>query len=546
MKKTIIKIVLILSIILNSVQPTLAEALYKNDLKQKFQSNNAIIYGLVIRNFNAKDQNCNEIIELEKGEESGTFLNAIERLDELKEMGINTIHLLPVTKTGKSLALGNAGSVYAMASFNEIDPMLDDKNNTLSVKEEAKKFIEECHKRGISVMLDLPACVSYDLYSQMPEIFLKDEKGLPVIPLDWSDVRLLKTIDKKGKLNKKVFKLHKDFADMCLELGVDGIRADVANAKPLELWKNLIKYIRKKDPNFAFVAESSNIWTDPVHKLIKANNYDKLLGQGFDAYYGSYFKFDEWSEASKLNEHVIFNIELSHKYNEPKSVIGSFATHDEPSPITTGGLALSKMIIMLNTTLPMLNPYFISGFETGDTYNYSFRGQLAEVTYTESKNYFVHPNKLDIFNYSRKPEGCYPELKKIIKKANAFRKKYNDLITKGSYIPIETQKPEIISFARSYGDKTLFFIGNRDFKKPVSLDIEVKGLNNAGAVEGFACCYNARFSEDLISAELSPGEAQVFVANNFNLDKYAKKVYFQKFLVKKLSSQTLQNHIPEQ
>ena len=55
---------------------------YKNNLRSMFQNNQVVIYAMVPRIFNAKDKNGNRLIE--EGEEKGTFLNMIERLDELK------------------------------------------------------------------------------------------------------------------------------------------------------------------------------------------------------------------------------------------------------------------------------------------------------------------------------------------------------------------------------------------------------------------------------------------------------------------------------
>jgi len=54
---------------------------WKNDLKQVFKENKAVIYAMIPRTFNAKDKDGDALIDLDKGEELGTFLNAIDRLD---------------------------------------------------------------------------------------------------------------------------------------------------------------------------------------------------------------------------------------------------------------------------------------------------------------------------------------------------------------------------------------------------------------------------------------------------------------------------------
>ena len=205
----------------------------KTDLRELFQNNKAVIYSINLRTFNANDKNGNGIIDFYEGETPGSFINAIDRLDELKQLGVNTIHLLPITPVGKIKALGTAGSLYALADFHSVNLQLVDVQSDLSPKEQAKKFVDECHKRGIKVIVDLPSCGAYDLYINSPDLFVLSEDGSPFIPADWMDVRLFKVSDKYQELiNSDIFVLHKIFINYMLSIGVDGIRADVATLKP--------------------------------------------------------------------------------------------------------------------------------------------------------------------------------------------------------------------------------------------------------------------------------------------------------------------------
>ena len=183
-KRLKISLIILVSLLLGCPKTFAVQQVWVNDLRKLFLSNGAIIYELNLRTFNAKDTNNNGIIEFDLGEESGTFLNAIDRLDELKEAGINTLHIMPITPTGKTKALGTAGSVYAASSFNTLNPQLKDKNSTLSLENQARKFFNEAHKRQIRVIVDLPACGAYDLYLQHPKFFVKDSSNQPVVPAD--------------------------------------------------------------------------------------------------------------------------------------------------------------------------------------------------------------------------------------------------------------------------------------------------------------------------------------------------------------------------
>ncbi len=490
-------------------------SVYADDgLRTMFLNNDAIICGINLRNFNSDDKNGNGIID--ENEERGNFINAIERLDEIKSLGINTLHLLPITPTGKLKALGTAGSLYAISDFNDINTQLVDKKSKLNGKEQLKKFIEECHKRGIKVIVDLPSCGSYDLFLKAPELFIKDEKNLSIVPTDWTDVRLLKTQENQV-LNKDLFEIHKKFADMILEAGADGIRADVATIKPYQFWEEFIKYTREKNPEFLFLAEASDSWREPPSKYADFTPYDKLLEAGFDGYYGSFFNLKDWKTASELYEHIKFNKKLLSSFDVGKSVILSFTTHDEVSPIILHGENFSKMICWLEGTLPF-NPYIIDGFQTGDEYIYQLANTKAEVTETDDDNYFVHRGKLDIFNFSRKPEGKYKEIETEYKSAMSFRKNHVDLITLGNFVPLKTKYENIFAFARCYAGETIIVAGNLDYENSYRRTaIKVSGLKMKHKITVIRGKMYSKYHSGCVYLDIPPGGIAILHINGFSI-----------------------------
>ena len=227
----------------------------KQNIRTIFKNKEAFLYSINIRSFAAQDNDNNGIIEVEKGDKTGNFVNAKAKLSELAKQGVNTLHLFPITPTGKLNAFGQLGSVYALNGFNEIAPELDDLENPKTVFEEAKEFIDEAHKQGLYVILDLPCCGAYDLSLKRPELFMMNERKNTLIPqntidINWKDVRLFKFLNKDGSLNNAIVDSTKTFIDMALDLGADGLRADVAAIKPPEFWKEIIAYARKRNKNF--------------------------------------------------------------------------------------------------------------------------------------------------------------------------------------------------------------------------------------------------------------------------------------------------------
>lgn len=516
------KIILTVFTAILASSPVFAAA-WMNDLRDVFVTNKAIILEVNIRTFNAQDKNGNDIIEADKGEVSGNFVNAISRLDELKDSGINTIHLLPITPVGKIKAIGTAGSLYAISSFTELNPQLDDPNNNLTVMQEAKQFVKECHKRNIRVIVDLPSCGSYDMYLAHPNWFLQDKDGNPIVPADWTDVRLFKVQNADGSLNSEVYGLFRDYVDMVMKLNVDGIRADVASSKPAEFWSQLIKYAKAKDPQFLFLAEASDSWHDAVAKGAPFTSYDKLLEAGFDGFYGSFMNYKDWKTAQPLEEHIQLIKSLKNKYSEPKAVIGSFATHDELSPIVTGRDAYATQILWLQSTLPV-NSYFVDGFQTGDNYMYRYANQKAAKTYTDDDYYYVHKGKTDIFNFSRRPGGTNEQLKDEFVMANGFKLAANRFINDGSLCFLKTSNPSIIAYSLTLNRSTIIVILNKNLTFNTAGTVSMKGIGPDMMVVPVRVPSSPKIKKNEIQVDLPPaGIIVLTMDNSIHMDEILKK-----------------------
>jgi len=485
-----------------------------NDTRSQFQTNSLVILGINIRTFNAKDLNKNGIIETKFGEERGNFLNAIDRLDELAMQGVNTVHLLPITPVGKLKALGTAGSLYALNGFDEINPQLASKKSKLSVKEQAKRFIDEAHRRKIRVIVDLPSCASYDFYLKNNLLFLTDGYGSTVVPADWTDLRALDA-GKNGRINLDLLDVYKKFIDMMLEIGADGIVANNAAIKPSDFWAELISYTRAISPQFLFLAQATDKDV-PLGKKIPFTTYDKLLEAGFDGYYGGYSRFSDWAKAEDLYEQVKFNQKLFSKYRLIKSSIGSFATHDAVSPMLTNGAPYAKMLAWLNATLP-LNAYFVDGIQSGDDYMYPWENKRAKVTYTDDNFYFVERGKLDIYNFSRKPGGTNGDVLQNFILANKFKYMMNQIMPDAKFVPLQTNSLNVFAYARSNNKNAVIVVGNMDFSNMQNVKVSVPHLTDKVSVVPVKIDDIPVIQRNRINAILAPGEVQVLLVKDFSI-----------------------------
>lgn len=518
----------------NAVEPKKKKMLYTNDLRTLFRHCDAKILAIIPRIFNAKDMNGNDYIDGD--EEWGTFKNAIERLDEVKNDGYNCLHVLPVNTPGKKQAMGTAGSVYAPLDLLEIDPMLADPSDPRPAWEQFKDFINECHKRDIKVMLDVPSCASTEMFDAHPE-WMAIDNGMAKTPQGWNDIRMFQPWEDESKrtLNPKLLELYKKFVDMCIDLGVDGIRADVSRAKPVEFWDIIIKYSRQRDPEFAWLAESyTNEDASPMVNM-PADRPEDDLRCGFDAFYGQFHLYNEWKTAGEFIDYLKEILDLSYRVDHGKSLIASFASHDDLSPMFHGGADFCKMIMGLESTIPMTNMYSVDGFQTGDYYLRKYANTDNPVTMTDKHKMEVHYGKLDLFNLSRKPGGDDETIRTFVQDAHALRDKYSEVVgPKGTFIELDKEgdiDDQIVTFARHYQDKTLLVVANKNVNKNVACRIKIPTLKQGQKLQNLLPSYGAesmfQATNGVLRANVGASRIHVFEIDTPNIEKYTDKVYQQ-------------------
>lgn len=510
---------------------------YKNNLRTMFRNNQAVMLAIVPRTFTAEDKNGDELIKRSDGEKPGTFLSAINRLDEIKAEGFNTFHILPIHPTGKNKAMGTAGSLYAPLKYIEddgqiaIDPDLVDPNDSRSPQEQMKAFINECHKRDIKVMLDLPSCASVDMFNAHPELMAINKKGEAETPEGWLDIRMFNPWEDKSKrtLNKALLDMHMKYVDSCIDLGIDGIRSDVARAKPTEFWDILINHARQRDPEFAMLGEAYTYECASPQRNMPYDRPEDTLRAGFDAIYGQHHIFHELKDAKEASNYIVEMLNMSDNLPAGKTLIGSFMTHDDESLMNHGGPDFCNLVSIVQSTIPMCNPYVLDGFQSGDWYNYSYAHKESDETVTDNHELEVHPYKLDIFNLSRKPGGNNPEIGKIMTSAFNNRKAHEELITKGDYIELNKRKDkndQVWAYARHLNGKTLLVVANMNKNRPSSAIIDIPTLKGDQKIDNLVDNYGKpskfQVKPNELRVELGPSRAHVFEIDTPDIEKYLK------------------------
>lgn len=206
----------------------------------------------------------------------GTLRAIEDDLDRIQELGTDYVWLLPIHPIGEVNRKGNLGSPYAIKDYRFIDP-------TLGTEEDFQHLVEEIHKRGMGIIMD----VVYNhtspdslLAKEHPEWFYQDRTGSPshrfvewtdVIDLDYNNVHLW---------NYQIETL-KYWATI-----VDGFRCDCASVIPIDFWLLARKEVEEVNPTCIWVAET--MYPDYIFELRDEGFYaasDSEVYAAFDATY---------------------------------------------------------------------------------------------------------------------------------------------------------------------------------------------------------------------------------------------------------------------
>ncbi|MFA6233193.1 MAG: alpha-amylase family glycosyl hydrolase [Bacteroidota bacterium] len=118
----------------------------------------AVVYNMFTRLTTAWDHDGDGSIGLDDIagglRETGTFLKSIAILPYLKMLGVNTIHLLPITAIGSDGNKGSLGSPYAIKNPYKLDERLCEPFHELGVEAEYAAFVEAAHHLGMRVVME--------------------------------------------------------------------------------------------------------------------------------------------------------------------------------------------------------------------------------------------------------------------------------------------------------------------------------------------------------------------------------------------------------
>ncbi len=164
----------------------------KRAKKERDWSRRAVVYNLFVRGGAAFDHDGDGEIGGAPGDptlngdghrETGTFLKAIALLPHIARMGVNTLHLLPITAIGASGRKGELGSPYAIRNLERLEPTLADPIlGDLPVEAQFAALTEAAHRVGMRIVLEFvfrTAALDSDWIKEHPEWFYWIDRRVP-------------------------------------------------------------------------------------------------------------------------------------------------------------------------------------------------------------------------------------------------------------------------------------------------------------------------------------------------------------------------------
>ena len=275
---------------------------------------------------------------------AGNLDGVTTRLDELKDLGVTILWIMPIHPIGEKFRKGELGSPYSVKDYYAVD-------SHYGTVDDFKRLVAEAHKRNLKVIMDLVANhTAWDsVMMQHPEFYKQNAEGKVVPPVaEWTDVAGLNYSN--PQLRDYMIAMMKHWVQTC---DIDGFRCDVASMVPTDFWETARAQLESVKPDIMMLAEASKpdlmvkaFDVDYAWPMMGALNDVLLKGEPASRICAS------WEESQRQFPRDCLHMRMSDDHDEARAV-SRFGVR--------GALAASALMFTLDG-VPML----YNGMEVGD------------------------------------------------------------------------------------------------------------------------------------------------------------------------------------
>ena len=329
-----------------------------------------------------------------------------ERVDEISNLGANVMWVMPIYPIGK---IKSKNSPYSISDYKAVNP-------EFGTIDDVKALADSCHKYGMALIVDWVANhTAWDnvWMKDHKDWYTQDEDGNVIYPpgTDWTDV---------ADLNYDNYDMREAMIDAMMfwinEVGLDGLRCDVADQVPYDFWNDAFNRLRKAAGNRKLLL------------LAEGANPENLIKGGFDMNYA-------WNFMGALDRVFVKGQKASHfidvdkqeyaEIPEGKVKLRFTTNHDEATKYST--------VQQFGSVDGAIAAFVATTFLHGGMLVYGSQ----EVAY---------PDKINFFNFVPVDWNSNPDVLKTHKKLISIYKK-NSAFRSGdvAYFPDDN----ILAFERS-------------------------------------------------------------------------------------------------
>lgn len=464
---------------------------WKNGTFNRPAKDNLVIYELLIRDFTAEH----------------SYASTLQKLDYLVSLGINAIELMPVTEFEGNLSWGYNISYYFAP------------DKYYGTKQALQNFIDECHGKGIAVIMDM---VLNHSFGQSPMVQLYFDGNKPTANSPWFNV------DAKHPYNVGYDFNHESLATKYFsknvikhwmqEYKIDGFRFDLSkgftqnfttsdgpfaayDASRVAIWKEYNNYIKSIDPNNFYVI---------LEHFAEASEEKVLAADGMMLWGNINHNMNEATMGWLSDSDFSWGFFDKHGFAKSENLISYIESHDEErlnyKNITYGNndasnykvrdlaTALKRQEMAAAFLFAIPGPKMIWQFgELGYDINIDFNGRTGD-----------KPIKWDYYTDSRR-KALYDAYAKFIK-----LKKSNGIFNTPTYTSNLTGAVKYIKLTS--GGNTVVVVGNFDVTaKTANIDFGSSGtwLNVSGGS-------NINLTNTIFGNSLAPGEYHIYSKQALN------------------------------
>jgi glycosidase len=178
----------------------------------------------------------------------GTFDAFAKHLPRLREMGVETLWLMPITPISVEQRQGTLGSYYACSDYTAINP-------EFGTLDDFRELVYAAHQMGFKIIIDWVANhTGWDhIWTKTnPGYYKRNAEGKFYDNHNWHDVIDLNYYD--AAMRRAMIEAMQFWVK---EFDIDGFRCDMAHLVPLDFWRDARKALDAVKPLF-WLAETED------------------------------------------------------------------------------------------------------------------------------------------------------------------------------------------------------------------------------------------------------------------------------------------------